>query len=346
MNYPKRLNAYTRQRLLSLVNDENFSVKKACKLFGVSRQTFYIWRNRPNLNDLPTIPKNFYRKTPKSLERLVVKIRDNTGLSSIKIHHELKNRRILNPSTNCFLSESAIRAIFNRYKRGYKFDKLKNPKHPIIRYEKQLPGEMAHIDVKKIRKIKGDYNQKRYEALLLDDCTRIAYAEIIENKEAKTLSEFLKSGAKFFKDEYNIEFKSLLSDNGNEFTTRYKKNVSLHLFEATLILLGIKHKYTKPYHPQTNGKAERMWRTLDIEFYKKKWFFSPEQREEELLNWIQKYNNHRVHLGIKGLTPMQKLLNICQDLRRAAQLRALSQTPQPSQLPSNSISAPCRKQSL
>lgn len=310
MKYQKRLNAFTRKRLLSLVKDENYSIQKACKLFDVSRQTYYKWLKRDNLNDNKPIAKTFYRKTPKPLERIVIKMRDNLGFSSIKIHFELKNRNIKNPSTNCFLSESAIRAIFKRYHRGYKFDKLKRPKVKIIRYEKQTPGEMAHIDVKKIRKIKGDYNQKRYEALLIDDCTRLSYVQIIPDKTAKTLSDFLKSGTEYFKQNYNLEFKRLLSDNGNEFTTRYKKNVSLHLFEATLKSLGIKHKYTKPYHPQTNGKAERMWRTLDIEFYKKKWLNSPEHREKELSVWINKYNKHRVHLGIKGLTPFQKYLDL------------------------------------
>lgn len=308
MKYQKRLNAFTRKRLLSLVEDENYSIQKACKLFDVSRQTYYKWLKRDCLIDNKPIAKKFYRKTPKELERIVIKMRDNLGFSSIKIHFELKNRGVKNPSTNCFLSESAIRAIFKRYKRGYKFDKLKRPKVKIIRYEKQSPGEMAHIDVKKIRKIKGDYNQKRYEALLIDDCTRLSYVQIIPDKTAQTLSQFLKSGAEYFKSNYNLKFSKLLSDNGNEFTTRYKKNVSLHLFEATLNSLGIKHKYTKPYHPQTNGKAERMWRTLDIEFYRKKWFFSPEQREQELALWIQKYNKYRVHLGIKGLTPYQKYL--------------------------------------
>jgi len=340
MHIIKKLNPYTRKRLLELVQVENYKVKDACNVLGISEFTYYYWKKRSDFHNLPTTPKTFYRKTPKYLERLVIKIRDKLGLSSIKIHFELKNRGIINPSTNCFLSESAIRAIFKRYKRGYKFDKLKRPKP--IRYEKQNPGDMAHTDVKKIRKIKGDYNQKRYEALLLDDCTRIAYAEIIENKEAQTLSDFLKSGAKFFKDEYNIVFKSLLSDNGNEFTTRYKKNVSLHLFEATLKSLGIKHKYTKPYHPQTNGKAERMWRTLDIEFYRKKWFFSPEHREQELTLWIQKYNKYRVHLGIKGLTPLQKLLNLRSSDKGA--LRApLSE---PSQLSANSITTSSRQQGL
>jgi len=308
MKYQKRLNAFTRKRLLELVQVENYSVKKACKLFGVSRQTYYKWIKRDNFIDLPTKPHNFYRKTPKYLERIVIKMRDKLGLSSIKIHFELKNRGILNPSTGCFLSDSSICAIFKRYKRGYKFDKQRRPKPVIVRYEKQSPGEMAHIDVKKIRKIKGDYNQKRYEAVLLDDCTRLAYVAIIPDKTAQTLSDFLKAGVDYFKENYNIRFSRLLSDNGNEFTTRYKKNVSLHLFEATLKSLGIKHKYTKPYHPQTNGKAERIWRTLDIEFYRKKWFFSPEHREQELAIWIEKYNKHRPHLGIKGLTPYQKYL--------------------------------------
>lgn len=308
MHIIKRLNPYTRKRLLELVQVEKFKVRDACKVLGVSEFTYYYWKKRTDFHDLPTTPKRFYRKTPKELERIVIKLRDNTGLSSIKIHFELKNRGILNPTTNSFLSESAIRNIFKRYKRGYKFDKLKRPKVKIIRYEKQFPGELGHIDIKKVRKIKGDDNQKRYEILLIDDCTRLSYAEIIPDKTAIVASAFLNNATKYFKDKYNIEFKRLMSDNGNEFTTRYKKNLSLHLFEASCKSLKIKHIYTKPYHPQTNGKVERIWRTLDNEFYKKKWLNSPGHREEELAKWIEKYNKYRVHLGIKGMTPYQKLL--------------------------------------
>ena len=310
MNIIKRLNPYTRKRLLELVKSENFKVKDACKVLGVSEFTYYYWAKRTDFKDLPTTPHQFYRKTPKSLERLVIQMRDNLGFSSIKIHFELKERNILNPSTNRFLSESTIRAIFQRYKRGYKFDKLNRKKDNIIRYEKQIPGEMAHIDVKKIRKIRGDYNQKRYEALLIDDCTRLAFVKIIPDKTASTLSDFLKSGTTYFKSEFNIEFKKHLTDNGNEFTKKKKKNVSKHMFEATCKVLHIQHKYTKPYHPQTNGKAERMWRTLDTEFYSKKWLMSPQHRVEELAKWIKKYNMYRVHLGIKGLTPYQKLISL------------------------------------
>jgi transposase len=310
MEIKKRLNPYTRKRLLEMVENEDYSVKNACQIFKVSRTTFYNWNKRDDLQDLSSRPKTCSKQTPKWLERLVVKLRDKQNLSSIKIHFELKNRGILNPSTGCFLSESAIRAIFIRYKRGYKWDKLKRKKTKVIRYEKQLPGELGHIDVKKIRKIKGDNNQKKYEALLIDDCTRLSYAEIIPDKTAITLSLFLKSAVNYFKTNYNLHFEKLMSDNGNEFTTRYKKNVSLHLFEATCKSLGIKHIYTKPYHPQTNGKVERIWRTLDTEFYSQKWFFSPEHRELELKQWMEKYNKHRVHLGIKGLTPLQKLLKL------------------------------------
>jgi transposase len=310
MKVKKRLNPYTRKRLLELVREEDYSVKEACQIFQVSRTTFYNWNKRDSLQDLSSRPKTCSRQTPKWLERIAIKLRDNQNLSSIKIHFELKNRGIINPSTGCFLSESAIRSIFTRYKRGYKWDKLKRKKTKVIRYEKQRPGELGHIDVKKIRKIKGDDNQKKYEVLLIDDCTRLSYAEIIPDKTAVTLSIFLKSAANYFKTNYNLSFQRLMSDNGNEFTTRYRKNVSLHLFEATCKSLGIKHIYTKPYHPQTNGKVERIWRTLDTEFYSKKWFFSPEHRELELKQWIEKYNKHRVHLGINGLTPLQKLLKL------------------------------------
>ena len=132
MEVIKKLNPYTRKRLLELVQVEKFKVKEACKVLGVSEFTYYYWKKRESFRDLPTIPKRFYRKTPKELERIVIKLRDNTGLSSVKIHFELKNRGILNPSSGCFLSDSAICAIFKRYKRGFKFDKQKRPKPVIV----------------------------------------------------------------------------------------------------------------------------------------------------------------------------------------------------------------------
>jgi transposase InsO family protein len=301
--YQRRLNPYTRKRLIEVVRVEKKTVIEACKTFGISRNTFYKWHKREDLEDLSTRPKTFPRQTPKWLQRIVVKIRKRVGLSSIKIHLLLKDKGLINPSTNKPLSEYAIRQIFDRYRVGYKFEKKREK---AVRYEKPNPGDMAHIDVKKIRKIKGE-KDKRYEAVFLDDCTRLSYVGIIPNKKAETLAMFLKRAVSEFKNKYNIKFSSILSDNGKEFTHHSKKSRKTHAFESMCHILGIKHKYTRIKRPQTNGKAERIWRTLDIEFYRKYRFYSPEHREEMLQNYLIFYNTKRYHLGINGLTPLEKL---------------------------------------
>lgn len=301
--YQRKLNPYTRNRLLEVVRVGNKTVVEACRIFGVSTTTYYNWDKREDLHDLSTRPKTFPRQTPKWLERIVAKIRRKLGLSSIKIHLLLKDKGIINPSTGKHLSEYAIRQIFDRYRVGYRHERKKEK---IIRYEKPNPGDMAHIDVKKIKKIKGE-KDKKYEAVLIDDCTRLSYVVIIPNKKAETLALFLREAVSNFENKYNIQFSSILSDNGKEFTHHSKKSRKTHAFESMCNVLGIKHKYTRIKHPQTNGKAERIWRTLDIEFYRKYRFYSPQHREEMLRNYLIFYNSKRYHLGIGGLTPLQKL---------------------------------------
>ena len=176
----------------------------------------------------------------------------------------------------------------------------------IVRYEKEYAGELMHIDLHKSKNVRWrDPKQKRYFAGLQDDSTRTLYSEILPNKKATTVSEFMIRANKRCNENW-IRIKALLSDNGKEFTTHHKSWIHKHIFEKTLVELEIIHKYTRVRRPETNGKIERYWRTLKW-WFESNSFISIDDLKYKHNNWLYFYNNIRWHSWIKGLSPMQKL---------------------------------------
>ena len=110
-------------------------------------------------------------------------------------------------------------------------------------------------------------------------------------------------------DQYRLQFEEILSDNGPEFGPRESKQKQGHPFERMLIELGIKHRYTKPYRPQTNGKVERFWRTLQEDLIREADYDSVEDLKDELMQYLVYYNNHRPHQGIDGKVPADMVNN-------------------------------------
>lgn len=180
----------------------------------------------------------------------------------------------------------------------------------IIRYEKEMAWELVHIDVHKRKNIKWENpNKKKYLASVIDDATRIDYAEVLPNKKAKTLADFIKRAYKWFKSKW-ITIKKLLSDNWLEFTTHHILSRKYHSFEIMLEKLKIIHKYTKVRRPQTNWKIERFWRIFEEQFFRKYEFLSNKDFNLKLMDWLVFYNTKRKHWWIKYITPMQKLENL------------------------------------
>ena len=151
---------------------------------------------------------------------------------------------------------------------------------------------------------------KKYEIAIIDDCTRLVYAEILPNKNAKTTAQFFARALKWFQSEYNIKIKAVLSDNGKEFTWHNKESLKFHPFELVCNLMNIDHKYTKIRRPQTNGKIERLWQTYDREFFNQIHFLSHEHRNKEFQKYLHYYNNKRMHMSLKGFTPVEKLAKV------------------------------------
>jgi transposase InsO family protein len=190
------------------------------------------------------------------------------------------------------------------------------------RYEHKQPGDLGHIDLKLLPPIKGEKvvkGQKEYLLALVDDCTRTSYFTIIQGKNQYQTANGLKS----LLSRSQIKFKTILSDNGKEFkgvqklnpqTGKYIPKTELqgqrHALELLLQNQDIKHRYTRVRRPQTNGKVERLNRTVSEEFLTKIQFESRLDRVAQLRLWEYYYNQERVHQGIKNLTPYQKLIQL------------------------------------
>jgi len=249
--------------------------------------------------------KKPFGKPSKELERIVVKIFRKLNLNPQEIHFLLKKHKLVNQANDKILSRSGIVNILKRY------PTFKIKTEEIICYEKERAGELGHLDVKKIKNIKGqDPKEKKYLAALLDDATRITYCEKLPNKKAKTLALFLRRATEWFQKRHSISFKRILTDNGKEFTTHWKAGREYHSFEKEMKRLNIEHLYTRPFRPQTNGKVEAFWKIIKREFLTKYFFKDWREFNLKLNQYMYYYNNERRHGGINYLTPNQKLLKL------------------------------------
>jgi transposase InsO family protein len=171
---------------------------------------------------------------------------------------------------------------------------------------KEKAGELAHIDTHTISKcaIQGE-SRHRYLVCVIDSCTRIAWAEVIDDKTALTAMFAVLRCFNWINDQYSIRFAEVLTDNGPEFGTKSSSRKREHPFERMLMEMGIKHRYTRPYRPQTNGKAERFWRTLEEDLLHETTFDNVNELKDELLQYLVYYNEHRPHQALSGKTPKE-----------------------------------------
>jgi len=196
---------------------------------------------------------------------------------------------------------------------------------PAVRYERARPGELIHIDVKKLGRIeggvgkrfglgfrKGHWAPKRTDAagvrrqlhgweyvhIAIDDCTRLAYAEVLDDEKAITVAAFLKRAAEFFA-RHGITVERLMTDNGSAYRS------AIHAIACRA--LGIHHLRTRPYRPQTNGKAERFIRTLLGGWAYGALYRNSRERTASLEGWLWYYNHQRRHSALGHKPPIARL---------------------------------------
>ena len=172
---------------------------------------------------------------------------------------------------------------------------------------KEKAGEMGHIDCHYLPKGMIENDSNRYYLVgLIDDASRIAWVDIVKDIKALTVMFSTLGILNMFKSKYDISFDEILSDNGAEFGSGKKiDNIEKHPFERLLFELGIKHRYTRPYRPQTNGKIERFWKTLNDDLLEDYVFASMEEFEKDLAQYLLYYNEYRAHSSLGGKTPKE-----------------------------------------
>jgi transposase InsO family protein len=184
---------------------------------------------------------------------------------------------------------------------------------PVRRYEREHPGEIIHIDIKKLgrfnsigHRITGDRTGQsndrgvgwEYLHLAIDDHSRVAYSEILPDEKRRSCLSFLFNALRFFRA-HGVKVQRVMTDNGTSFRSRR--------YAKALRLLRIKHLRTKPYTPKTNGKAERLVQTALREWAYAKAYLDSDQRAADLPIWLHRYNWHRPHASLKANVPISRL---------------------------------------
>jgi len=299
-------------------------VRDFYKFHNTNRQTFLKYYNRlaESEGDLAALlpqkrgPKWKAKRPDAFVEQLIIEHRE-LGNSRYDIFAILQST--LGPDTP---SASTIYRVL----RKHGMNRLKPPqkanKRKII---KRLAGELGHIDCHHLGRdmIAGD-DRKRYLVCLLDDCTRVAWAKVVDDVTALTVMFASLEIINRLHSRYRIRFAEVMSDNGSEFAS--KKHTRTHPFERLLLELGIKHRYTRPYRPQTNGKVERFWRTLNEDLIEYTVFDSVAHFQTELEQYLLYYNEHRPHQALGAKTPQQMNQN-CQRIGEPLQERQIACPP-------------------
>ena len=297
-----------RRRMVACVLDQGWSIEATADRFQVDAKTVRKWRDRyvadgdKGLADRSSRPRRSPNRTPRQLRRKVCRIRKRRRWGADHIGHEVG------------LAASTVQNILNqaglgRLDRG---DRATDTK-PGRRYQRDVPGELIHVDIKKIAGIphgggwrirgRGYHKEKstkrrragyRYIHTALDDRSRIAYSEILDDEQGVTAAEFWQRAAAWFLA-IGITPQRVITDNGGCYQSK--------LWHTACKKTGTTVKKTRPYRPQTNGKVERFHRILLEEWaYIRPWR-SETQRADAYVGFIHFYNHHRSHGSLKWATP-------------------------------------------
>jgi len=295
-----------RERMVLLVVEQGCSIRAAAAAFQTSEKTCSKWVARyracseSGLLDHSSAPKHVANRT------------DEQRIEAIAA---LRRLRFTGPElAEVFgMALSTVSGILTRIGMG-RLGRL--GLEPVERYERERPGELIHIDVKKLGRIArpghrmlgrqsaGGHHQRRYQQgweyvhVAIDDCTRLAYAEVLADETAITAAGFLRRAIAFYAS-YGISVERLITDNGSAYRS------TLHAIACRL--LGIHHLRTRPYRPQTNGKAERFIRTMLGGWAYAALYRNSPDRTAALDGWLRYYNHHRRHAALGHQPPTARL---------------------------------------
>ncbi|MGW2515421.1 IS481 family transposase [Streptomyces scopuliridis] len=300
-----------RLRLARCVVDGGWPLRRAAERFQVSPTTAQRWATRyrelgeAGMTDRSSRPHHSPHRTPTRTERRIIKVRVLRRWGPARIGYLLG----LNPAT--------VHRVLTRYRLARLAHLDRATGRVIRRYERSAPGDLVHVDIKKLgnipdgggHKVLGRAAGRRNRAgagmsflhNAVDDHSRLAYSEILTDEKKETAVAFWQRAHDFF-TAAGITVQRVLTDNGS----CYKS----HLWRDSLAGQGISHKRTRPYRPQTNGKVERFNRTLLDEWAYAKTYRTETERREAYPAWLHTYNHHRGHTALKGQPPASRVPNL------------------------------------
>jgi hypothetical protein len=286
------------------------TVKSFCVYHKFSHQNFMKIYHRYKQNPVEQSlipqkrgPKFTTRRFDLDIEEKVVSLR-KLGNNRYEIRNILREKYLVAPCA------TTIYNICKKYGLNKLGQKEKQEKRKIIM---QKIGELVHIDCHQLSQgiTISDPKKTYYLVGLIDDYSRLAWVEVLEDKKALTVMFAVLKAFNMLKNRYNFEIDAVMTDNGAEFGSgQFAKNKLTHPFERLLLEMSMKHRYTKPYRPQTNGKIERFWKTLNEDFIEDALYENLDDLKNELLGFLLYYNEHRPHSAINNLTPQQKAKHV------------------------------------
>jgi transposase InsO family protein len=311
-------------RLARLIVEDGWPIARAAERFQVAWPTAKRWADRYRehgpeaMTDRSSRPHHCPRATPAPVVRKIVHLRWKQRLGPVTIGERVG------------LAPSTVHQVLRRCRINRLGHLDRSTGQPVRRYEHPAPGDLLHVDVKKLGNIPdqggwrfvGRTQGRRNRAAtpgttrnahrnpklghafvhtVLDDHSRVAYAEIHDDETAATAAAVLRRAVTWYATR-GVVVRRVLSDNGSAYRS--------HLWRDTCHELGITPKHTRPYRPQTNGKIERFHRTLAQGWAFRRLYTGESQRRKALPGWIHEYNHHRPHTAIGRQTPITRLTNL------------------------------------
>jgi transposase InsO family protein len=289
---------------------EGWTVPAVAAALGITAKTVRKWRDRHASEGAKGLADRTSRPH-QSPTRLASSVEDEI--------EQLRRQRLSSPAIARRLQRplSTIGVALRR--RGLGRLAALDPKPPIIRYEREKPGEMIHIDIKKLGRIDGighritgdrtgQSNRRavgrglgwEFLHVAIDDASRLAYTELLPDERSHSAVAFTARAIDWFA-KHGVTVERIMSDNGSAYKS--------FAFRDLLAERSIKHKRTRPYTPRTNGKAERFIQTSLREWAYAQPFQTSADRAAAMLPWITEYNTSRPHTALNGLSPRARLAN-------------------------------------
>ena len=310
-----RLTFHGRRLLVARV-ESGMPVAHVAKAMGISRQCAHRWVARfaaegeAGLHDRSPRPRSCPTRTTPKIERAVLRLRRS----------ERRGQDWLGPELG--LPARTVSRILRRHQAPYlrecdplTGEVIRSSKTTAVRYERDRPGELVHMDVKKVGRIPdgggwrahGRSERARGRGIgydfvhsLVDDHSRFAYSEILPDEKGPTCAGFLSRAAAYFTEHGIDRIERVITD--NHLSYRRSAHVA-----AVVADLGAKHKFIRPHCPWQNGKVERFNRTLQVEWAYRQIFLSNDDRCAALAPWLEHYNTKRRHTALGGLPPVSRL---------------------------------------